>query len=330
MFKYLIFRTDRIGDFIFSRIVTDSIKKNDPMSTIDCVCSEYNSNYVKNYKDIKNIYILKKSNIFQLLKTLININKKKYDKLIILDGKRRSIFFSIFTNAKQKYVILKSFRSKIILNFFFDKYFVNSEINSQFGNFKALINYLNFKIPNKIDYYNTYVFNNYNNNILNKKYILLHLDEKWFEGYYYDDFEYMNLNYKNFDLLIDTILKKNKLNILITTGGKQINQLELIKKFHFLKKNKDLYVSKNYGKKLVILENTSFRDLEKIVKKSKMLICCEGAISHVSNAFNVKTIALVQNLSFAKFWTNHMKNIKLYLRKDIKQICKEIADLKNI
>ena len=27
MTKYLIFRTDRIGDFIFSRIITDAIKK---------------------------------------------------------------------------------------------------------------------------------------------------------------------------------------------------------------------------------------------------------------------------------------------------------------
>ena len=101
MTKYLIFRTDRIGDFIFSRLITDSIIKNDPQSIIDCVCSEYNSKYVKNFKDIKNIYILKKSSVFQLLKTLFTINKIKYDKLIILDGKRRSIFFSIFINAKK-------------------------------------------------------------------------------------------------------------------------------------------------------------------------------------------------------------------------------------
>ena len=101
MSKYLIFRTDRIGDFIFSRVVTDAIKKNEPRSTIDFVCSKYNSNYVKNFKDIRKIYILNKSNIFQLFKTLFTINKIKYDKLIILDGKRRSIYFSLLTNAKK-------------------------------------------------------------------------------------------------------------------------------------------------------------------------------------------------------------------------------------
>jgi len=100
MTKYLIFRTDRIGDFIFSRLITDTIKKKDPHSIIDFVCSEYNSKYVKNFKDIKNIYILKKSSIFQLFKTLYDINKTKNDKLIISNEKRTSIFFPIFKNPK--------------------------------------------------------------------------------------------------------------------------------------------------------------------------------------------------------------------------------------
>ena len=60
MAKYLIFRTDRIGDFIFSRIFTESIKKNNPNHTIDFVCSSYNSNYVKNFKDINKMSGLEK------------------------------------------------------------------------------------------------------------------------------------------------------------------------------------------------------------------------------------------------------------------------------
>jgi len=327
MTKYLIFRTDRIGDFIFSRLITDTIKKKDPHSIIDFVCSEYNSKYVKNFKDIKNIYILNKSSIFQLLKTLFAINKIKYDKLIILDGKRRSIFFSIFTNSKKKYVILKSFRSKFILNFFFDKYFVNSEINSQYQNFVTLINFLNFKISKKIDYYKNYTFNNYQNEAIGKNYNLLHLDEKWFEGYYYHDFNYMNLNHRNFNLLINTIFKINNANIVITTGRIKIDQLNLIKKIHFNKKNENLFISKKYAERLIIIDNTSFRDLENIVKKSKFLICCEGAISHVSNSFDIKTIALVHDLAFGKFWTDHMKNIKLIPRSNIESVCNSINKL---
>ena len=52
MSKFLIFRTDRIGDYIFSRVLTESIKKDNPKNTIDFVCSSYNSTYIKNYNDI--------------------------------------------------------------------------------------------------------------------------------------------------------------------------------------------------------------------------------------------------------------------------------------
>ena len=323
MSKYLIFRTDRIGDFIFSRMVIDTIKKNDPNYKIDIVASPYNSKYIKNFKDVRNIYILNKLNFFLLIKTLFLVNNNNYDKLLILDGKRRSIFFSLFTNAKEKFVILKSFRSKFILSFF-TKYFVNSETNTQYQNFTTLLSYMDFKIPKKIDYYSSYDFNNYYNNAIKGKYNLIHLDEKWFEGYYYSDFRYMNLNHLNFSLLIKTILKKNNLNTIITLGQFKIDKLHLIKKIHFNKINENLYISKEYGKKLIILDNTSFRDLENIVKRSNYVICCEGAISHVSNAFDIKTIALVQNLAFARFWTSHMKNIKLIPRTNVKNICKLI------
>ena len=55
----------------------------------------------------------------------------------------------------------------------------------------------------------------------------------------------MNLNHKNFEFLIKSIFKKFKNNIIITTGGLSINQLELIKKKHFFKINNDLFISKN-------------------------------------------------------------------------------------
>ena len=78
---------------------------------------------------------------------------------------------------------------------------------------------------------------------------------------------------------------------------------------------------------MIYLSNTNFRELETIVKKSCFVICCEGAISHVSNAFNIKTIALINKpgIRTALFWTKHMANIKLVGRTNIKNICKEIS-----
>ena len=44
MNKFLIFRTDRIGDYIFSRVLTEFIKSENSANIIDFVCSSYNSN----------------------------------------------------------------------------------------------------------------------------------------------------------------------------------------------------------------------------------------------------------------------------------------------
>tara|TARA_A100000164_G_scaffold367170_1_gene388849 strand:+ start:6342 stop:7337 length:996 start_codon:yes stop_codon:yes gene_type:complete len=327
MDKYLIFRTDRIGDFIFSRMLVQSIKERKPKSQIDFVCSEYNSKYVKNFRDISNIYILDKYDLPLMFNNLLKINKIKYDNIIILDGKRRSIFFSIILKAKNKIAIVKDFRPKLILKFFFNKYFINSELNSQYYNFSSIINYLDFKVPKKIKYYQNYTFKKNNFPKFKKKYLLLHLDEKWFKGHYYKDFKYMDLRIINFYDLISTIQNKFKKPIIITSGGFKIKNLDLIIKKFFSKKSDNFYVSNKFGKNLIYLSNTNFRELETIVKKSCFVICCEGAISHVSNAFNIKTIALINKpgIRTALFWTKHMANIKLIGRTNIKNICKELS-----
>ena len=323
MSKYLLFRTDRIGDFIFSRIITDAIKKKNPSNIIDIVCSSYNANYVKNYKDINKIYILDKYNLSLMVKNLITINSEKYDYLIVLDGKRRSVFFSFFLKAKFKIAVLKDWRPFFLLKIFFDKYLINSEVKSQFNNFVSLANLIDLKVSKNINYYKSYIFKKNSFKTLQSNYTLLHLDEKWFEGYYYNDFTYMNLNYKNFDMLIKTIFNKYKKPIIITSGFTKVPVFAKIIKKNFIKINDNEFISNKYKDKLKFIDNTDFQDLELIVKRSKTLICCEGAISHVSNAFKIKTIALV-NYSGVRtgfFWTNHMQNISLIYRNSIEKVC---------
>ena len=74
MNRYLIFRTDRIGDFIFSNIIIQSIKEKNKNNKVDIVCSKYNSKYIKYYKDINKINILDKYNLKELLKNIFKIN----------------------------------------------------------------------------------------------------------------------------------------------------------------------------------------------------------------------------------------------------------------
>jgi len=329
MNRYLIFRTDRIGDYIFSRVITDAIKKQNSLNTIDFVCSNYNSKYIRNYKDISKIYILDKYDLKLMIKNLISINSSQYDYLIILDGKRRSIFFSLFLKAKCKIAVLKDWRPFILLKLFFDKFLINSEVNSQYENFVSLANLIDLKITTKIDYYKSYVFKKNFRKIKHSNYLLLHLDEKWFEGYYYKDFTYMNLNNKNFHTFIKTILDKFKKPIIITSGFVKMPVFTEIIQKRFKKINENEYVSNKYKNKLIFIDNTDFQDIEIFVKKSKILICCEGAISHVSNAFGVKTIALVNytGVETGYFWTKHMPKIKLIHRSNIKDICYNIKKI---
>ena len=327
MIKYLIFRTDRIGDFIFSRIITKSIRNKYPNAKIDFICSSYNSKYARNYKDINDIYILDKYDLKLMIKNLIKINSVKYDYLIILDSKRRSFFFSILIKAKYKIALLKDWRPYLLLRLFFNKFIINSEINSQYENFVTLANYIDLKIKNKINYYKNYVGSKEKLTI-QKNYLLLHLDEKWFDGFYHHDYQSINLNYKNFDLLIKVLFKKFKKKIIITGGRTNIEAFNKIIKKNFKKINAYKYLSIKYKNNLLLFNNISFENLENFVKKSYIVFCCEGAISHVSHALNKKTFALIDNAIVGKFWTDHMNNITLLKRDNIKKICNAIKKLK--
>ena len=72
MSSYLIFRTDRIGDFLLTIILINSIKRNDPNSYITIISSKKNYHFIKSFKVIKEVLILK-NNLFDKIK-LIQVN----------------------------------------------------------------------------------------------------------------------------------------------------------------------------------------------------------------------------------------------------------------
>jgi len=324
MARYLIFRTDRIGDFITSQVVSNSIFENSNKNQIDIVTSKYNYNYIKHFKYIRNLYIFDQTGnkLFDYFKLFLNIGTKKYDYLIVLDGKRRSFFSGIFINAKKKICFLKDFYPKFFIYLFYSKYIKNAESNFQFKNFETLLNYIDIKLPKKFTYYNKYKFkkNSYN---FKKPYLHLHLDEKWFKNYYFNDYDYMNLDSNKIFTFINKLVEKFKMNIVITQGYKKVNVMENFKSNFFSDKNKIL---KLRNKSIYFVENSSFRDLENIVNNSKLLICCEGAISHVSHSLNKKTIILIQKdrINSTQFWIGHMKNNFNIFRDDIKNVTKKL------
>ena len=115
MARYLLFRTDRIGDFIFSRIITHAIKKNNSLNTIDVVCSKYNAKYVKNYRDLNKIYIIEKWNLKLMFENIKKINSKTFtennmNKFFYYDGKQAVIDilnYKIFKSKKSDRNLIK-------------------------------------------------------------------------------------------------------------------------------------------------------------------------------------------------------------------------------
>ena len=60
MNKYLIFRTDRIGDFLITAILVNSIKRNNPNAIIHVVSSIKNYDYIKSFNFIDEVFLFKK------------------------------------------------------------------------------------------------------------------------------------------------------------------------------------------------------------------------------------------------------------------------------
>ena len=69
MNKYLIFRTDRIGDFLVSAILIKSIKSNDQKSHITIIASKKNYQYIKNFPYVDDVIKLE-NNFLNKLKLL--------------------------------------------------------------------------------------------------------------------------------------------------------------------------------------------------------------------------------------------------------------------
>ena len=334
--KTLIFRTDRIGDFIISCPFIISYKSKYKKNKIIIISSEYNFNYIKNFDFIDKIFPLKNEikffkKLLVLIKMIILLRKFNFSEIIVLDGKKRSFFISLFLKGK-KSILLQSKGLELLSKIFKYKNVINYELQNQLKNFSFLASKLNFNIDiNKVDIYRNYIFSKTHN--FDRKYILIHLDEKWFQKLYYKDFTDINPSKDDLFKLINKIKKLNNFShdIVITTGSKKLDIInEIIHNFEKIEKN--IYMKKFDEISVKVMVDLSFNELEFIVKKSSFLICCEGGVSHVSNGFRIKTLAFYQKnrLQHTKYWTGHMNNLVLYERKNIKNLINDAKFYKTI
>ncbi|MDA9684395.1 hypothetical protein N9U33_02260 [Candidatus Pelagibacter bacterium] len=332
MKKFLIFRTDRVGDFILTCILIKSIKRNRPDSEITVICSDQNYDYVKNYSLVDNAKLYPKKFINKVFFFLTMI-KSDYDCVLSLDGKKRSIFGCVISKAKLK---IMTVTKKIYKNIFFnlkDNILFIKDFKSRIEEFKFILRKVEIDYSDKdLDIFDSEkIKSNLDiiNGISDKSFNQLHLDEKWITESYRGkrksrNFKPINASIEQMCNFIREFVKKSQKDLVISAGA-ETNSLIIGVKENFHKND----ISFLNGRKIIILDNISFTDLKLIIKKANIVIACHGSPAHVASSFNTKIIDIFdqKNEEFYKFYTNHLRNYKYLYREDFSILAKNILQL---
>ena len=292
MRSYLIFRTDRIGDFLLSSILIKNIKRNNQDSLITVVCSEKNFEYIKTFKNIDNV-ILYKKNLFNFFLILFKLIKIKFNFSIIHDEKNRSKLINFFIR-KDNTLLIKS-----------------DTTQTKISIIKKIIKRLGFNYSK--DDLNIFEDRHLSTYKVFDEYIVLHYDEKWSNLTYIKEYEDIEPNKKEFIKFIKRLIELTKLKIVISTGKSTPKFL------------KDFILNHSIDD-LKIVENQTFKDIEELVVNSKLLISCHGAISHVAAAKSIKQIDIIgvnSNNPYSN-WTSHFRNYKYVYRQNFTDMAENI------
>ena len=288
--RYLIFRTDRIGDFLLTCILIKNIKSNDPNSFITIVCSNKNYHYISKYKSIDQIIIYKK-NIFSYFFNFLKLFKRKFDYSIIHDDKDRSKILNLLIK-KEKTILIDKNQKKTKIDII-----------------KNIITDIGFNYS-KNDLDILYI----KNDLLDTSkgdYAVFHFDEKWSIETYVSNYTNIEPSPDELVKFIKQLQQKLKLKILITTGCKPPESLVEIS-------------SANNFKNVEFLFNQNFFELEKIVFNSKLLISCHGAVSHIAAAKNISQIDIIDKSYDYSIWSSHFRNYNYIYRKKFVHLSEDI------
>ena len=309
MKNILIFRTDRIGDFLVISPIFSSLKRNFKNCKIDIICSKMNYRFVRSFQTFNNVYLYPDTFI---KKFFFFINLKKYDCIIVTDEKKRSIYISFFKLCKYKYLFTPSINIKKLFKYFFNKVFI---INYNIPKIKFIENFLseiNCDLKNEdinfiLNYENS---TSINNNFLKEKYIIFNFDEKWIYNNYIKSYE---------------VIEPSKLQFLEFISELSVNQKVIIVNGY---KNNPILDEINFNNfsNIILKKNVDIFELQTLIKYSKCLITCHGAPSHIASNYNVKIIDIVDSseIKFFESYNHHFKNKIQLMRTDFDSLSKKI------
>ncbi len=338
MKNILIFRTDRLGDFIIHSRPIYELKKKFKDSKIIIVCSKLNSKILDrvDYIDEKIIYD-QNFPIFKKISILIKLIKIKYYAIFILDGKKFSLFCNIFLKSSYKfgfaYKYQKSIFNKLLIyfkpnklyrNIFFDKisYFTSrkylKKTDSLCQKYLDLFNFFNLKLTINDNY--IFQTNDKSQNKFNKlredynidEYLLIHFDEKWLD---------ITSKYDDLALNIIKLQEKFKKKIILTGYKNNFEYYNYLKNsFTSIDMSNEKTSLKN-NSNILILDNLDIYTFERLIKNSILNISCHsGFIVQVCGANNGKILDIIheKDLKWYKCWVPAMIFHKITLKSTFK------------
>ncbi len=338
--NYLIFRTDRIGDFLITSPLIKAIKRNDTKSEIYIVASDKNKNFIKDYNLVDEIFVLKSKKIVDRFKLLLELRKRKYDYIIIADKKNRSIIFSFFLKSKNKiFNVSKKIQKKLLQILYKNVFLDNDDFKDQTMKYVLEKNCtsLNFNLTNEdFHYLNPNQFKNeyLHNDILElekNNFLLLHYDEKWEIQNYSKSYKKaleltdIDINFKDFLDFLSQLSKKTSKKIIITTGTIQTKIIEELKNSSN-KINEFVYEINLNNTRAYLLTKENFLSVSHIISKSSLFISCHGAFIHIASNYKIKILDIIEKNKITHYGkiTYNMKNYKSLYRNNFKTLSKDI------
>jgi len=315
MKNILIFRTDRIGDFLIISSMYSSIKRNFSDCNIDIVCSKLNYKYVKTYNFFNKVFLYP-DNFYKKIKFFFSLNK--YDYIFVTDGKKRSIYISIFKKAKLKILFTPSLSIKSLFGIFFDKIFF---IDYNFPKIYLIESFLKEINCNLIEDDSNFISKYENSaslptNNIEGDYIIFNFDEKWFFDQYIDS--YVNIEPTN-DQFINFVSELIKVYKVVIVNGYKSNKIL------------DNFKSTNPSK-VIIKNNIDIFEFQSLIKKCKHIVTCHGAPSHIASNYGIKIIDIIDKseVKFFESYNYHFKNKTQLFREDFTKLSQKILNSLNI
>tara|TARA_Y100001970_G_scaffold281776_1_gene393239 strand:+ start:1009 stop:2040 length:1032 start_codon:yes stop_codon:yes gene_type:complete len=338
--NYLIFRTDRIGDFLMTSSLLSAIKRNDDNSKIYIVASKKNADFIKKSYLVDKVFSLESNKLIDRFKLYIQLKNYKFDNIIISDKKNRSILLALLLKSKNKlFNVSKEFQKKLLSIFYKNILIDNDKIKDLSlsdvlkNNCKSLG--LNFKDEDfhylKLDQFKKQFLHGDLIDLENLEFLIFHYDEKWeIENYAKTYKKASNLTDISMNLdfflgFLSQLADKTKKKIFLSTGSVNTSMIEKIK-VNAVKINECLYEISLKNNKAYLLINEDFFSMSHLISKSSMFISCHGAFTHVASNYKIKILDIIEKdkiFHYSKI-TKHMKNYKCLFRDNFNLLSKDI------